>query len=129
VGILPVELTEEGQDHWFFQDCDHELYALQWHSAEVTVLPPGGAALVRSNACKVNAMAWGDNAVSVQFHVELMKNTVADWGEIPAYATALDKAMGPGAMKQMKMDADERMTEFNATSRRLYQNFISHLNS
>jgi len=123
IGVLPITLTDSGQAHWFFKGVDPTLHALQWHSAEVTRLPAGGVSLASSDACAVNAMAFGDNAVAVQFHVEIMENTVREWGEIPEYAAALDQALGKGAMKDMIQSADERMKEFNTVSQLIYDNF------
>jgi len=127
IGILPVSLTEAGKNHWFFKGVDPTLHALQWHSAEVTRLPEGGESLANSNACAVNAMSFGGFAVAVQFHVEIMENTVREWGEIPEYASALDQTLGKGAMQNMIQSADERMTEFNAVSKTLYDNFVSRV--
>jgi len=72
-------------------------------------------------------MSFGGFAVAVQFHVEIMENTVREWGEIPEYASALDQTLGKGAMQNMIQSADERMTEFNAVSKTLYDNFVSRV--
>ena len=69
-------------------------------------------------------MAWGECAVSVQFHVELTDHTVAEWGDIQQYANALDNASGPGAMAAMQIDADRHMDEFNSLSTIFYRNFV-----
>ncbi|MBX2837765.1 MAG: type 1 glutamine amidotransferase [Gammaproteobacteria bacterium] len=129
IGILPVDLTPEGSTHWFFSGAHNTLNALQWHSAEVTKMPEGGMVLAQSNDCAVNAMAYGDHAVSVQFHVELMENTVREWGDIPEYANALNKALGDGAMPKLIESAQQKMPEFNSVSKVLYDNFIQHLAS
>ncbi len=127
IGVLPVTLTDSGLSHWFFKGVAPTLHALQWHSAEVTQLPARGVSLASSSACAVNAMAYGDNAVAVQFHVEIMENTVREWGEIPEYAAALDQALGKGGMKTMIQSADDRMIEFNAVSQTIYDNFVAKI--
>ena len=129
IGILPVALTEPAKSHWFFRNCPEEMDALQWHSAEVIELPPNGVALAQSDACAVNAMTVGNNAVSVQFHVEIMEHTVAEWGQVPEYAAALEGALGVGAMEKMENDAASGMVEFNRLSRILYRNFVDRLGS
>lgn len=129
IGVLAVELTDLGSNHWFFDNCQERIMSLQWHSAEITELPEGGKILARSEACKVNAMAWGDVAVSVQFHVELTENTVSEWGEVPIYASALETAMGESALGNMKALADQHMAEFNGVSAILYRNFCDHVKS
>ena len=126
IGVLPVSLTPEGRDHWFFMGCSEELMTLQWHSAEVTTLPPGGVALARSDACAVNAMALGDNAVSVQFHIELTDTTVAEWGRVPEYAAALEQSLGSAALAEMQSAAERNMAGFHGVSQRLFNNFLAH---
>ena len=123
IGVLPVRLTDDGQVHWFFRDCPSQILSLQWHSAEITALPEGAKILAETNACRVNAMSWGDYAVSVQFHVEMTKDTVTEWGQVPAYANALETAMGIGALDKMNRDADSSMADFNRISSILYRNF------
>jgi len=127
IGILPVNLTEAGINHWLFENCPSTLMSLQWHSAEVTRLPEHAEVLADSSACKVNAMGWGEYAASVQFHVELTDQTVMEWGEVPAYAAALDAALGPGALVRMDQTANEHMSDFNHLSKTLYENFTRQL--
>lgn len=123
IGVLPVILTNHGRAHWFFKDCPDQIKSLQWHSAEITELPDGAEILAASDACHVNAMSWGDCAVSVQFHVELTDDTVTEWGQVPAYAQALESALGEGALQNMKQAADASMLNFNQISSTLYRNF------
>ncbi len=128
IGVLPVSVKAEGKAHWLFKDCAEQLVSLQWHSAEVTQLPEHGTSLAESAACAVNAMSWGERAVSVQFHVELTDTTIAEWGKIPQYAEALEGAMGSGAMEIMQTEANTNMVEFNKLSSTFYQNFVGMVN-
>jgi len=127
IGIMPVALTSAGRNHWFFQNCPSKIMSLQWHSAEVIRLPQAAEILAESSACNVNAMSWGDCAVSVQFHVELTDTTIMEWGEVPAYAAALDTALGTGALDRMHQSAMQHMSDFNRMSNTLYENFVSRV--
>lgn len=124
IGIMPVQLTDAGRDHWFFRDCPGEILTLQWHSAEVTRVPADATVLARSADCAVNAMAVGDHAVSVQFHIELTDSTVTEWGEVPAYAAALEKSLGAGALSALALKADNHRQAFADVSRTLFRNFL-----
>ncbi|MEM6466009.1 MAG: type 1 glutamine amidotransferase, partial [Pseudomonadota bacterium] len=97
---------------------------LQWHSAEVTKMPPGAQCLATSPACAVQAMKWGTRAVSLQFHMEIEDDTVRNWSNIPEYAGALEKALGAGAVGALEAKAAERMTEFKAMAERIYINWL-----
>ena len=69
-------------------------------------------------------MTWGPRAYSVQFHIEIEPDTVANWAKIPAYSAALEKAMGLGAVEQLAADCDRHMDEFNRLAERLYMNWL-----
>lgn len=127
IGVMPVELTGPGREHWFFRNCRRRIMSLQWHSAEVTAPPPGAVILARSDACPVNAMALGERAASVQFHIEITDTTVAEWGEVPEYATALEKACGRGALQHMQSEADRHREGFQSNSRALFENFLGRI--
>ena len=70
-------------------------------------------------------MRVGDCAYGIQYHVELTPDTVTDWAAVPAYAEALDSAMGEGALERLNADAATHMPEFNREARRLYDCFMA----
>ena len=125
VGILEVELTEAGRADPLFAGIAPTGNALQWHGAEVITAPQGATVLVRSPICAIQAFRSPPLAYAIQYHVELTPDTVREWGEIPAYAASLDKAMGPGALDRLDAEAAAGMAGFNADARRLYENFMS----
>ena len=124
IGILDVQLTEAGATGIFFDGLPEIFPCLQWHSAEITKLPVGASVLATSPACAVQAMRWGTRAFSVQFHLELEADTVGLWSEIPAYAQALENAMGEGAVGKLQAAAAARMAEFNDMAERVYINWF-----
>lgn len=124
IGVMPVRLTEAGATGVFFDGVPESFETLQWHGAEVTKLPPGGQCLATSPACAVQAMKWGTRAYSMQFHVEVEPDTVGNWAEIPAYAEALERQLGPGALGRLKDDCAARMDQFNTIAERLYINWM-----
>lgn len=123
IGILDVHLTEAGQGHPLFAGGPDRIQTLQWHSAEVTTAPPGATILAQSPACPVNALAIGSCAFGVQYHQEMTATTVSDWGAIPEYRNALEKALGDGALEALDRETAALMPDFAAGARRLYDNF------
>ena len=125
VGILGVDLTPAGRRDPFFAGFPAAFEALQWHGAEVSEAPPGAAVLASSPACGIQAMRVGRAAYGLQYHVEITGATVRDWGAVPAYARALEGALGPGALAAFERDTARRMPDFNRSARRLYDNFMA----
>ena len=64
------------------------------------------------------------HAYSIQYHVELTDRTVAEWGAVPAYAQALEAALGRDALTHFERDAVAALPDCNALARRLYDNFM-----
>jgi GMP synthase-like glutamine amidotransferase len=125
VGILDVELTAAGRQDPLFAGLASRFKALQWHGAEVADLPPAATVLAGSPACAVQAIRIGESAYGVQYHVELTDRTVTEWGEVPAYARALDRTLGVGALPRFAGAAAEAMAGFNRDARLLYDNFMA----
>lgn len=124
IGILDVNLTVEGASGVFFDGLPETFKCLQWHSAEVTKLPPGAQILATTEACQVQAMKWGTRAYTAQFHLELEPDTVGNWAEVPEYAAALEKALGADGAAKMEADADANMKAFNDMAERVYINWM-----
>ncbi len=124
IGVLDVQLTEEGANGVFLDDLPDRFKSLQWHSAEVSRLPEGAAVLATSPACAVQAMSWSNTAYSVQFHLELEDNTVDDWAAIPAYANALKGALGDAGVEVLRQDCAANMADFAKMAERVYMNWL-----
>lgn len=125
IGVMTVELTDAGTESPFLAGVPRQIPCFQWHSAEITRVPDGAHVLACSPACPVNAMSWGHNALSVQFHVEITAETITEWGRIPAYARALEDALGQGALTRLEADARRRIPALHACARRIYTNFMT----
>lgn len=124
IGVMDVQLTEEGASGVILDGFDEFFPCLQWHSAEVKQMPAGATCLATSPACAVQAMKWGTRAYSAQFHIEVEADTVANWADIPEYRGALERAMGEGAAERLRTDVEARMPQFNAMAERLYINWM-----
>lgn len=124
IGVMDVQLTEEGASGVFLDGVPEIFPSLQWHSAEIKQMPAGASCLATSPDCAVQAMKWGPRAYSLQFHVEVEGDTVSNWAEIPAYASALEKAMGEDGASRLEKSCASRMNEFNATAERIYINWL-----
>jgi GMP synthase-like glutamine amidotransferase len=125
VGVLEVELTKAGRADPLFAGIGDRFKALQWHGAEVQTPPPGSLVLAQSPLCAVQAMRVGSRAFSMQYHCEILPETVAEWAAIPTYACSLDAALGPRSMPVLQGAAAREMANFNREARRIYRNFMA----
>ena len=124
IGIMEVELTEAGRRSPIFKGIPETHACLQWHSAEVLRAPPGAQTLAASRACAVQALGYAGHAFSIQYHIEITGDTVPQWGDVPAYEEALERAMGEGALAAFEARAAASMADLNRSARCIYDNFM-----
>ena len=125
IGIKNITLTSHGQMDPMFMGLDSKINCLQWHSCEVSILPPNSKILANSPQCEIQAFKVGSHAYGLQYHVELTSKTVQEWGEIPIYKNSLEEALGPNGLEILKMEAGQNMSNFKSNAYRIYRNFLN----
>ena len=128
VGLMEVTLTAAGKADPLFAGLDESLACLQWHGCEIATPPVNSEILASSPGCAVQAVRVGRHAYGLQFHIEMTELTVTEWDSLPVYEKSLEEALGPGAVTRLDADISARLSGFNATARRLFENFISLVN-
>ena len=124
IGVKEVQLTEDGASGVFLDGLPERFSCLQWHSAEVKRMPGGASCLATSPACAVQAMKWGPRAYSLQFHVEVEADTVANWAAIPEYDAALTDVMGDGGASLLAAEVSSHLDAFHNAAERVYINWL-----
>ena len=124
IGVKEVQLTEDGASGVFLDGLPERFSCLQWHSAEVKRMPGGASCLATSPACAVQAMKWGPRAYSLQFHVEVEADTVANWAAIPEYDAALTDVMGDGGASLLAAEVASHLDAFHNAAERVYINWL-----
>jgi len=123
VGVLPVTLTEAALADPIFAGLPRELPALQWHG-DTFDLPEGAVLLASSPAYANQAFRFGPHAYGVQFHVEVDGDLAREWAEVPAYAEALERMQGPGALDRLIAELDDRADELTGAARRMFARWL-----
>jgi len=122
VGVLPVELTDEGRRDPVFSALPPAVPALQWHG-DTFDLPEGAVRLAGSVAYPNQAFRY-ENAYGVQFHLEVSREMAREWMDVPAYASALERTIG-GEM--LLRAVDENADEMLAYGRTLFERWLDHV--
>ena len=79
--------------------------------------------LASSPETKYQIFKYKNHAYGIQFHIEVRKTTVGEWGCVPEYKTALEKQLGEGALEKFDKDSQKHMSSMNNYSQILYENF------
>ena len=125
VGVLPIDLNGEGLQSPWFAGIESGFHALEWHYAEVVEPPQGARILASTPACPVQAMSWGERAVSLQFHLESTRDTIEEWRSIPGTDELIVEAMGENGAEIFTRAFNERADEAHAVARKVYDNWKS----
>jgi GMP synthase (glutamine-hydrolysing) len=123
VGLLEVELTDEGRADPLFAGLGEPLVSLQWH-ADTFELPDGAVRLATSSEVENQAFRVGERAYGVQFHLEVTAEMAREWASIPAYAESLSATLGERRGAEFIADVERRATELHPPARRLFENWL-----
>ena len=123
VGIYEVEKTAAGEKSPFLLGLPGTMKCLQWHAAEVQQPPVGASVLATNTACTIQGLAFGEKALSTQYHTEISSVTVAEWAGVPTYRAALEKILGPDAQARFEAETNKYLTLLNQSARRLFDNW------
>ena len=124
IGILDIELTEDGRNDRLMRGLPATQKCLQWHGVRVAQVPEGAAVLARSALSPIQAMRVNENAWSMQYHVEVEPDTVENWAAIPDYLEDLIDALGGNGVAELRASAEQEMPGFLSASETLYTNFM-----
>jgi GMP synthase-like glutamine amidotransferase len=119
VGVLPVELTEDGRRDPVFSVLPPMLPALQWHG-DTFDLPAGAVRLAGSPAYPNQAFRLED-AYGVQFHLEVSGAMAREWMDVPEYASALERTIGAETLLHA---IDDRVGEMLELGRALFERWL-----
>lgn len=125
VGLARVELSAAGRADPLFAGVGQSIETLQWHGAEVSVLPEGGEVLAGNAACAIQALRVGPRAYGFQYHMEITERTVADWSRIPEYKSSLERALGAEAAARLDDTVKPHLAGFRAVAKRINDNFFA----
>jgi len=125
IGMLDINFSESKKKDLLFSKFPETITSLQWHSYEVQDLEKNNdiTLIASSPETKYQIFKYKNYAYGIQFHIEVKKTTVGEWGCVPEYKSALEKQLGEGALDKFDKDSQTHMSSMNQYSKILYENF------
>jgi len=125
IGMLNINFSENKKSDLLFSKFPEKITSLQWHSYEVQGLESNNdiTLIASSPETKYQIFKYKDHAYGIQFHIEVKKTTVSEWGCVAEYKSALEKQLGDGALEKFDKDSQKHMPSMNEYSKVLYDNF------
>ena len=129
IGMMDINFTKEKKQDNLFSKFPDKIKSLQWHSYEVQGIDknPDITLLASSPVTKYQIFKYQNHAYGIQFHIEVKETTVNEWGCVPEYKSALEKALGPNALQKFDSEAQTNMEKMNNYSKILYSKFKSDI--
>lgn len=121
LGVYPLIRNEV--PHRFAEGLAESHAVFEWHHCEVQELPQGAVNLASTAATPIQAMAVGDVALGLQFHIEFDMRSVDGWAKVPSYIRAIEDNLGAGAYAGLRAQAETIMPDYDALARRIWANF------
>ena len=125
IGMMNINFSENKKKDLLFSDFPNNITSLQWHSYEVQGLEKNNdiTLIASSPETKYQIFKYQKHAYGIQFHIEVKKTTVEEWGCVPEYKSALEKQLGKGALDKFDKESQIHMSSMNEYSKILYENF------
>jgi GMP synthase-like glutamine amidotransferase len=123
VGFLPVDLTAAARRDPLFADLPAKLLTFQWHGDTFT-LPSGAVRLAGSPTYRNQAFRWQKTAYGVQFHLEVSGGMAQEWAQVPAYAAALEHALGAAEAQRLLDDFERRARSLALHGRVVFERWL-----
>jgi GMP synthase-like glutamine amidotransferase len=125
IGMMNINFSDNKKNDLLFSSFPNNITSLQWHSYEVKDLEKNNdiTLIASSPETKYQIFRYKNHAYGIQFHIEIKKTTVGEWGCVPEYKSALEKQLGEGALDKFDKDSQTHMPSMNEYSKILYENF------
>ena len=125
IGMLNINFSKNKNNDLLFSKFPEKITSLQWHSYEVQGLDENEDInlIASSPETKYQIFKYKNHAYGIQFHIEVKKTTVGEWGCVPEYKSALEKQLGQGALETFDQDSQKHVPSMNNYSEILYKNF------
>ena len=129
IGMLNINFSQNKNNDPLFSKFPEKITSLQWHSYEVQGLEDNKdvTLLASSPETKYQIFKYQNHAYGIQFHIEVKDTTVNEWGCVPEYKSALEKELGPDALKKFDSESQANMENMNNYSKILYSKFKSDI--
>ena len=125
VGLLRVELTDEGRADPVFGELGSGLATLQWHG-DTFDLPDGAVRLAGSPAYANQAFRF-ERAYGIQFHLELSAEMAREWAEVPEYVASLERTLGAEGAPAFLQEIEQNAGTMRSAGRALFERWLDHV--
>ena len=129
IGFKEISLSQGVCSNNLLRDFSDDLLVLQGHSAEIAHFSQKAVTVLAcSENCPIQLLSYLNHAFSVQFHPEVVNETIEDWISIPKIKCDFNNAIGKkGISEAIEYQQRNRRSLING-AKVIYENWLSLIN-
>ena len=125
IGFKQISLSREVCSNNLLTKFSEEMLVLQGHSAEISDLSDKAVnVLASSSDCSIQALSYLNHAFSVQFHPEVVNETIQDWISIPKIKRDFDEAIGQKGISEIIKYQQQNKRSLIDGAKLIYKNWL-----
>ena len=129
IGFKQISLSQKECSNNLLSKFSNDMLVLQGHSAEISDLSNNEVTVLASSGdCAIQALAFSNHAFSVQFHPEVVNETIQDWISIPKIKRDFDEALGQKGISEIIEYQQKNSRVLISGAKLIYENWLNLIN-
>ena len=129
IGFKQISLSPKVCSNNLLSNLSSDMLVLQGHSAEISDLSNKEVTVLASSGdCSIQALAFSNHAFSVQFHPEVVNETIQDWISIPKIKRDFDEALGQKGISEIIEYQQKNQRSLINDAKLIYENWLNLIN-
>ena len=126
IGFKEISVNRKLPLNNLFRNFSDDMLVLQGHSAEISNFSKEKVSVLASSGnCSTQALSYLNHAFSVQFHPEVIDDTIQNWITIPKIKQDFHDALGPNGIEEIiKYQQKNRRSLING-AKLIYENWLN----
>ena len=126
IGFKQISLSPKVCSNNLLSNLSSNMLVLQGHSAEISDLSNNKATVLASSGeCLIQALGFSNHAFSVQFHPEVVNETIEDWISIPKIKRDFDQALGQNGISEIIEYQRKNSRALISGAKLIYENWLN----
>ncbi len=126
IGFKEISVNRKLPSNSLFRNSSEDMVVLQGHSAEISNFSKKNVSVLASSEnCSIQALSYLNHAFSVQFHPEVVDDTIQNWITIPKIKQEFCDALGPSGIKRIIEYQQKNRRSLINGARLIYENWLN----
>ena len=126
IGFRKISISREVHSNNLLSNFSEDMLVLQGHSAEISNFSKKEVSiLASSDNCSIQALSYLNHAFSVQFHPEVVDETIQNWMSIPKIKKDFYNALGEKGIEEIVGYQQKNRRPLKNGAKLIYENWLN----